>query len=227
MTTTLSRRHATSSIRDEIESVHFPERFISKQAAQTPIESPETLQIDSTIRAFGLLASLSYATGAAYSSVPRVPDVYTWTLRVHQEPADDPIDSGATDTASAVRRLRDRSGLSWEELARLFGVSRRSVHNWVTGGQLNSLHVERLAVLTKAFSGLPTEPIEARAELRAPDSTGVSRYQRLVQELGSKARRSGPAVLGAIRDGDITTLGTFVGQGQGVNVDHGWPTSGV
>jgi transcriptional regulator with XRE-family HTH domain len=44
----------------------------------------------------------------------------------------------------AVNDLRKSSGLTWEQLARLFDVSRRSVHFWASGQPLASAHEEKL-----------------------------------------------------------------------------------
>ncbi|MCY4560118.1 MAG: helix-turn-helix transcriptional regulator [Chloroflexi bacterium] len=39
----------------------------------------------------------------------------------------------AESTAEAIMEIRRRSGLTWQELAELFDVSRRSVHHWANG----------------------------------------------------------------------------------------------
>jgi DNA-binding transcriptional regulator YiaG len=44
----------------------------------------------------------------------------------------------------AVNELRKLSGLTWEQLACLFDVSRRSVHFWASGQPLASAHEEKL-----------------------------------------------------------------------------------
>ena len=50
----------------------------------------------------------------------------------------------ATSQAAAISELRRRSGLTWEQTARLFGVARRSVHFWISGKALNASNEERL-----------------------------------------------------------------------------------
>ncbi len=59
--------------------------------------------------------------------------------------------------ASAVLELRSVSGLSWEQLARLFGVSRRAAHLWAAGNQMSAANEEHLyrclAVLRRADRG--------------------------------------------------------------------------
>ena len=51
---------------------------------------------------------------------------------------------GTEATRKAVSELRRISGLTWQQLARLFGVSRRSVHFWASGRPLNTANHERL-----------------------------------------------------------------------------------
>jgi DNA-binding transcriptional regulator YiaG len=46
--------------------------------------------------------------------------------------------------SSALMELRRISGLTWDQLARLFGVTRRSLHFWVSGKSLNPANEERL-----------------------------------------------------------------------------------
>lgn len=53
-----------------------------------------------------------------------------------------------------LRRLRDDSGLTWEQLAKLFGVSRRALHLWANGGRLNTAHEEQLHRLIGVIEGL-------------------------------------------------------------------------
>jgi transcriptional regulator with XRE-family HTH domain len=47
-------------------------------------------------------------------------------------------------TQQAVNELRKLSGLTWEQLANLFDVSRRSVHFWASGQPLAVAHEEKL-----------------------------------------------------------------------------------
>jgi DNA-binding transcriptional regulator YiaG len=47
-------------------------------------------------------------------------------------------------TQQSVNELRKLSGLTWKQLATLFGVSRRSVHFWASGEPLSSANQEKL-----------------------------------------------------------------------------------
>jgi hypothetical protein len=64
-----------------------------------------------------------------------------------------------------VRELHAKSGLSWEQLGRLLGVSRRAVHLWAAGGRVNSRHIERLAQLRGIIDNLPAENASQRRML--------------------------------------------------------------
>ena len=54
------------------------------------------------------------------------------------------MEIGTEATRKAVSELRRISGLTWEQLAGLFGVSRRSVHFWASGKPLNATNHQRL-----------------------------------------------------------------------------------
>ena len=58
----------------------------------------------------------------------------------------------AAATAKSVRELKERSGLTWDQLAKAFSVSRRSVHGWASGARMNAANAELLARLTGALS---------------------------------------------------------------------------
>lgn len=46
-----------------------------------------------------------------------------------------------------LRRLRDSADLTWGDLARAMTVSRRTIHNWLSGAQLSRHHLSRLLEL--------------------------------------------------------------------------------
>ncbi|MBV6418701.1 MAG: hypothetical protein CMLOHMNK_03631 [Steroidobacteraceae bacterium] len=75
--------------------------------------------------------------------------------------------------ASAVLEVRRRSGLTWEQLATLFGVDRRSVHLWAAGRPLSAANAERLnrtlALVRRIDRGTPAA---TRAWLLSPGPDG-------------------------------------------------------
>ncbi len=75
--------------------------------------------------------------------------------------------------AAAVLEVRRISGLTWEQLASLFAVDRRSVHLWASGRPMSAANAERLnrilALLRRADRGTPSA---TKAWLHSPTSDG-------------------------------------------------------
>lgn len=97
--------------------------------------------------------------------------------------------------ANAIAELRRLSGLTWAQLARLFGVTRRSLHFWASGKPLTPANEERLnrvlAIVRKIDSG---SPIANRTQLLTPDSDGRIMFDLLAEgryELLGSAVRGG------------------------------------
>jgi hypothetical protein len=77
------------------------------------------------------------------------------------------------DTARLVLDLRRRSGLTWDQLASIFGVDRRSVHFWASGRAMNANNAERLArVLAAVARADRGDPSVTRAWLLTPTRDG-------------------------------------------------------
>lgn len=93
----------------------------------------------------------------------------------------------ATDR-ERVKELYARSGLTWDQLGKLFDVSRRAVHHWATGGKLSSVNAATLTELS-AFINARADlaPAEMRKALFEPDRRGRSIIDRLRAEHASPA----------------------------------------
>ena len=73
--------------------------------------------------------------------------------------------------AELLVETRDASGLTWDQLARYFGVSRRAVHLWAAGGRMSAANEELLAHLVRAVDAVRgLEPAARRQALLRPDS---------------------------------------------------------
>lgn len=84
--------------------------------------------------------------------------------------------------AHRVAELRALTGLTIDQMGRLFGVSRRSVHNWMNGNAMAPQHEERLAAILAVALVLPgTTPVERRAAM-LDSSRGVSLFHQLLGE---------------------------------------------
>ena len=91
-------------------------------------------------------------------------------------------------TRRAISDLRRISGLTWEQLAELFGVSRRSVHLWASGMPLDAAHHERfmrvLDVVRHADRGTARGTRAALLEAR----DGVTAFEMLTDQRFGEAR---------------------------------------
>jgi DNA-binding transcriptional regulator YiaG len=65
-------------------------------------------------------------------------------LRPQEQTNSGVLASESLPSSPAIMELRRLSGLTWDQLARLFGVSRRSLHFWASGKPLNAVNEEHL-----------------------------------------------------------------------------------
>lgn len=105
-------------------------------------------------------------------------------------------------TRKAVSELRRISGLTWEQLAGLFGVSRRSVHFWASGKPLNATNHERLMrvldVVRDAYRGTAprtrTALLDAREGTTAFEMLATQRFREARVALGRGRSRLVPVL---------------------------------
>lgn len=89
-----------------------------------------------------------------------------------------------------VSKLKEESGLTWGQLAELFGVSRRAVHFWVEGGNMAAQNVARLLRLEMARSTIiGAGPRDVRNGFFTVDATGQSLFARLLSEINPTTPR--------------------------------------
>jgi len=107
----------------------------------------------------------------------------------------------ATEAAgSAIGELRRVSGLTWEQLASLFGVSRRALHFWASGKAMNAAHEELLQRVLAVVRRLDRGSASANRALllaaqpdgsRPLDLLATRDFARLVQLEAGLASRGG------------------------------------
>lgn len=90
-------------------------------------------------------------------------------------------------TAEQVLELRDSSGLTIDQIGRLFGVSRRSVHNWINGKVLNPRHEERLAQILEVLRNLPSDTPAGRRAVLLDAREGRSIFHQLLADVNEDA----------------------------------------
>jgi DNA-binding transcriptional regulator YiaG len=74
-------------------------------------------------------------------------------------------------TAQLLAEARMASGLTWDQIARYFGVSRRAVHLWASGGRMTASNEELLTQLVRAVDAVkPMGAGDRRQALLRADS---------------------------------------------------------
>lgn len=74
---------------------------------------------------------------------------------------------------SAVYELRRLSGLTWDELAEMLGVTRQAANDWANGKPMKPVNAQKLRALLEGFHALPRMgAAEVRAALLAPLPAG-------------------------------------------------------
>lgn len=103
----------------------------------------------------------------------------------------------AQSTSSAIMELRRLSGLTWEQLATLFDVARRSLHFWASGKAVNAPNEERLrrvlAVVRKADRGFAAMNrallLEDRDGVVPFDLLARGEYETFIELVGTRPGR--------------------------------------
>jgi DNA-binding transcriptional regulator YiaG len=133
-------------------------------------------------------SSQSATYGALPSRVERVTD----TSR--EQSIGDQDEAPLPDLAKSVRSLRQRSGLTWDELARIFGVTRRTLYNWSVGGQVSAVNARAIAEVVRLVHEVDSgDPKTTRSRLLAPMQNGATLYAKLIQPKQSIPNPSVPA----------------------------------
>lgn len=148
------------------------------------------------VTSLALMAGMGIAQGATSASIPDGS-----RFRFHVQATAIP-ESGASASAErplpvreCVLEIRRLSGLTWDELARVFSVSRRSIHNWALGERLTDENAEKVRrVLTNVRKLFDSSPARTAGILR-----GMQGARPLLEELlsvgiadGSGSRSSDP-----------------------------------
>ncbi len=138
-----------------------------------------------------------------------LPAVNTQARAAVNERASGTNTSDSPSTGEIVRWLHTSSGLTWDQLGRLFGVSRRSVHMWANGARMNATNVETLHEIAAFIREHgDSSPEDVRNAVLSPGIDGISFADQLRSRRNGGSRDvSGPRhspdfYLGA-RHGDV------------------------
>lgn len=122
-------------------------------------------------------AFLPIVAGGRTTAAPELPALLSDTLTASHIPGalvfepPRPAPPQRPASAEAVSALRERTGLTWEEIARMFGVSRRTIHNWAGGAPVSLARERRLHQVTETIADFPVAAELMRSALRS-DSGG-------------------------------------------------------
>jgi transcriptional regulator with XRE-family HTH domain len=130
----------------------------------------------------GYAAPIRTPQSATYGCVNRLDREVTPTTQEVPVSAGD--ETPLSELAKAVRSLRQRSGLTWDELARIFGVTRRTLYNWSIGGQVSAANAQAIAEVVGRLHGIDSgDPKVTRSRLLAPKANGDTLYASLIREV--------------------------------------------
>lgn len=138
-----------------------------------------------------------------------LPDASTWMVAIA---IDADLSSAAPALDSALKRvlsdshlldsprtiedrvaaLHEQTSLTWQQLARLFGVSRRAVHLWAKGNRMSSANLDRLARIEEAVAPLLGLSPEHVRDAMMERQGGSSLFAQLLQEVAEAQPRSEP-----------------------------------
>lgn len=146
-----------------------------------------------------MLGILGTSSASATELLPR-------STIVGQTTAGTTVDS-TRSAGAALGELRRLSGLTWDQLSRVFGVSRRSLHFWASGKAMaatNEEHLQRLLVVVRRIdrgsaSANRAALFGAREDGSIPfDLLTAGEYERVVSLLGTgEIGRAAPPKLSA------------------------------
>ena len=94
----------------------------------------------------------------------------------------------ASGLSSIVAALKIESGLTADQLGRLLGVSRRSIHNWAAGSAIASAHEEKLRELDSLIFSIPANTPEERRSLLLDSSNGPSLFKQFASKADGPQR---------------------------------------
>ena len=95
----------------------------------------------------------------------------------------------ATTPSRMLAEIKEGAGLTWEQVARILGVDRRSVHLWLRGQGMSADREERLHTVAHVIREIDAgTPSETRGRL-LDKSAGTSVFDLL---LGAMTRKHGP-----------------------------------
>lgn len=128
---------------------------------------------------------LATTTGCAALPNVRVLELPQRTGYAGATGAAGPEEAAAAPTAAQLlKSVRETSGLTWDQIARALGVSRRAIHHWTNGDRMSAHNIEQLVALNALVTSVPgDDPDSKRAALLLPGPDGDSQFDVFRREV--------------------------------------------
>lgn len=109
-----------------------------------------------------------------------------------------PSEPAPLTSAEMVLEIHDRSGLTWEQIARALGVSKRAALMWARGAQVSAANLDNLSSLravVNEFAGMTVD--ETRMRLVTSNDASVSPLATWVESRVERASKPNAPTLNA------------------------------
>jgi hypothetical protein len=154
----------------EWEAPYFDEWDTSSKYSQVTAQLPTSLLLATTLTLLPLTATSNASGDAPPADIQVMRDGSGTGGFVSPAPGEEP-----SLAAQRIVRLHIQSGLTWNELARAFGTTRRTLHNWAIGRRIGAKHVDTFRDLSLLISAHYTgNAAQTRATLITPRPDGES-----------------------------------------------------
>jgi len=132
-------------------------------------------------------------------SIPLFPNIRWEYLLVQTNSGFSVAENYYPSSSSAIMELRRISGFTWEQLTRLFGVTRRSLHFWASGKPISAANEEHLQHLLATVRSVDRgDAGENRSLLLGALPDGMIPFDLLVaKEYDKVLERLGPGTVRA------------------------------
>jgi DNA-binding XRE family transcriptional regulator len=115
-------------------------------------------------------------------------------------PSAPPATEPSADVPALLQRMRRVSGLNWGEVATAVGVSRRTIHNWLSGARVAGVHLARLTELEHLINAVAAGSADdTRARLVRTGPHGRS----LLDEMALNSRPARRRPISMLSAGDL------------------------
>lgn len=154
-----------------------PDLGLSVGATTSGSEAPRHVALPRWVGASLCLVSFTFASSVSWGDAGA-----STYVPIHQSLAE--VQGEHLNTGEQVSALKEESGITWGQIADLFGVSRRAVHFWVEGGNIAAHNVARLQRLQEAVASLgEATPTDVKRALFTLDKQRSTPYARLINEV--------------------------------------------